>query len=294
MRAAAERGGAQAPRASRLTALTIVIDLDPNIIRIGPLLITWHGVFSVLGIIAAARIGFWLLEKDEGDLKGRSGDGLAWMVVVGLVGARLLYVWENFSIFAHGQLLRMFALTEGGISQWGGLFGAMVGAYVWARRAKFSFWKIIDAGGPGAMIGLAVGRIGDVINGEHHGTPTSLPWGVEYVNPSTLGEPGKVVHPEVAYEMVLCLAILGLILPFHQRLKQRLPDGVLGLIYFGIYAAGRFFLSFLRTDPSVFLGMRQAQVASALMVVVAIIAVPVLWRRASRGVAPTPATSGRA
>ena len=277
-----------------MTALTIVIDLDPNIIRIGPLLITWHGVFSVLGIIAAARIGFWLLEKDEGDLKGRSGDGLAWMVVVGLVGARLLYVWENFSIFAHGQLLRMFALTEGGISQWGGLFGAMVGAYVWARRAKFSFWKIIDAGGPGAMIGLAVGRIGDVINGEHHGTPTSLPWGVEYVNPSTLGEPGKVVHPEVAYEMVLCLAILGLILPFHQRLKQRLPDGVLGLIYFGVYAAGRFFLSFLRTDPSVFLGMRQAQVASALMVVVAIIAVPVLWRRASRGVAPTPATSGRA
>ena len=277
-----------------MTALTIVIDLDPNIIRIGPLLITWHGVFSVLGIIAAARIGFWLLEKDEGDLKGRSGDGLAWMVVVGLLGARLLYVWENFSIFAHGQLLRMFALTEGGISQWGGLFGAMVGAYVWARRAKFSFWKIIDAGGPGAMIGLAVGRIGDVINGEHHGTPTSLPWGVEYVNPSTLGEPGKVVHPEVAYEMVLCLAILGLILPFHQRLKQRLPDGVLGLIYFGVYAAGRFILSFLRTDPSVFLGMRQAQVASALMVVVAIIAVPVLWRRASRGVAPTPATSGRA
>ena len=277
-----------------MTALTIVIDLDPNIIRIGPLLITWHGVFSVLGIIAAARIGFWLLEKDEGDLKGRSGDGLAWMVVVGLLGARLLYVWENFSIFAHGQLLRMFALTEGGISQWGGLFGAMVGAYIWARRAKFSFWKIIDAGGPGAMIGLAVGRIGDVINGEHHGTPTSLPWGVEYVNPSTLGEPGKVVHPEVAYEMVLCLAILGLILPFHQRLKQRLPDGVLGLIYFGIYAAGRFFLSFLRTDPSVFLGMRQAQVASALMVVVAIIAVPVLWRRASRGVAPAPVTSGRA
>src|SRR2546430_4678123 len=44
--------------------LTIIIDLDPNIVRLGPLLITWHGVFSVLGIIAAARLGFWLLEKD--------------------------------------------------------------------------------------------------------------------------------------------------------------------------------------------------------------------------------------
>src|SRR5438552_3097695 len=137
--------------------LTIIIDLDPNIARIGPFLITWHGVFSVLGILAAARLGFWLLEKDVPNMRG-TGDGLAWMVVVGLIGARLLYVWENFRIFS-GNLLRMFALTEGGISQWGGLFGAMVGAYIWARRSKFSFWKIIDAGGAGAMIGLTVGRI---------------------------------------------------------------------------------------------------------------------------------------
>jgi len=272
--------------------LTIVIDLDPNIARIGPLLITWHGVFSVLGILAAARLGFWLLAKDVPDLKGE-GDGLAWMVVVGLVGARLLYVWENFRLFAGGQILRMFALTEGGISQWGGLFGAMVGAYIWAGRSKFSFWKIVDAGGPAAMIGLTIGRIGDVINGEHHGSPTNLPWGVEYVNPSTLGEPGKVVHPEVAYEMVLCLAILAALLPFHQRLKAILPDGVLGLIYFGVYAIGRFFLSYLRLDPAVFLGLRQAQLASALMVVIALIAIPILLRLASRAAAPAPATPDR-
>ena len=276
-----------------MTFLTIVIDLNPNIVRIGPLLITWHGVFAVLGIIAAARLGFWLLQKDVPDLKG-TGDGLAWMVVVGLVGARALYVWENFRLFANGQLLRMFALTEGGISQWGGLFGAMAGAYIWARRSKFSFWKIIDAGGAAAMIGLAIGRIGDVINGEHHGTPTNLPWGVEYVNPNTLGEPGKVVHPEVAYEMVLCLLILGALLPFHQRLKARLPDGVLGLIYFAIYGAGRFFLSFLRTDPGVFLGLRQAQIASFLVVAVAIIAVPVLFRRASEAVERAPETPSHA
>src|SRR5437868_9815902 len=231
--------------------LTIIIDLDPNIVRVGPVLITWHGVFAVLGIVAAARIGFWLLQKDIPNLQG-SGDGLAWMVALGLVGARLLYVWENFRLFANGQLLRVFALTEGGISQWGGLFGAMVGVYVWSRRAHYSFWKILDAGGAGAMIGLAIGRIGDVINGEHHGSPTNLPWGVEYVNANTLGEPGRVVHPEVAYEMVLCLLILGALLPVHQRLKGRLPNGVLGLIYLGVYAAGRFFLSNLRTDPAVF------------------------------------------
>ncbi len=274
--------------------LAIVIDLDPNIVRIGPLLITWHGVFSVLGIIAAARLGFWLFEKDEPAVKGRGGDGLAWMVIFGLIGARLLYVWENFRLFENGQLLRIFALTEGGISQWGGLFGAMLGAWVWTRRAKVSFWKLLDAGGPAAMIGLAVGRIGDVINGEHHGSPTNLPWGVVYVNPNTLGQPGIVVHPEVAYEMVLCLGILALILPFHQRIKRRVPDGVLGLIYFGVYATGRFFLSYLRLDPAVFIGLRQAQLASALMVVLAVILIPVLVWRASKAGEPAQATPSNA
>src|SRR5205823_3051966 len=126
-----------------------------------PLLITWHGVFAVLGIIAAARLGFWLLQKDVPNLTG-TGDGLAWMVALGLVGARLLYVWENFRLFANGQLLRVFALTEGGISQWGGLFGAIAGVFIWSRRAKYSFWKILDASGPAAMLGLAIGRMGSL------------------------------------------------------------------------------------------------------------------------------------
>src|SRR6202165_5381750 len=154
--------------------LTIVIDLDPNLFRIGPFLITWHGVFSVLGILAAARLGLWLLQKRGVDTS-RGADGVAWMVVIGLIGARLLYVWENFKLFSGGQILRIFAITEGGISQWGGLFGAMVGAYIWARRSRFSFWKIIDAGGAATMIGLAIGRIGDVINGEAHGPHAHLP-----------------------------------------------------------------------------------------------------------------------
>ena len=257
--------------------LSIVIDLDPNLFKLGPFLITWHGVFAVLGILAAARLGLWLLSKDGVDVS-HGADGVAWMVVVGLIGARLLYVWENYKLFA-GQLNRIFLLTEGGISQWGGLFGAMVGAYIWTRRAAISYWKLIDAAGAATMIGLAIGRIGDVINGEHHGTPTSLPWGVEYVNANTLGQPGLVVHPEVAYEMVLTLALLGALLPFHQRLKSRLPDGVLGLTYLGLYGVGRFFLSYLRTDPAVFAGLRQAQLASLLMFVIAVVAIPILFQR---------------
>ena len=273
--------------------LAIVIDLEPNLFKIGPLLITWHGVFSVLGILAAARLGLWLLEKDKVDVS-HGADGVTWMVVLGLVGARVLYVWENFKFFS-GQLIHVFYITEGGISQWGGLFGAILGAYIWARRAKFSFWKVIDAGGPAAMIGLAVGRIGDIINGEHHGTPTNLPWGVEYVNPDTLGQPGVVVHPEVAYEMILMLGLLAVLLPFHQRLKARLPNGVMGLVYLGLYGLGRFWLSYFRTDPAIIFGLRQAQLASLLMFVAAIVVIPILIRRSRAGrEAPDAEPAGRA
>jgi phosphatidylglycerol:prolipoprotein diacylglycerol transferase len=273
--------------------LAIVIDLDPNLFKVGPILITWHGVFSVLGILAAARLGLWVLSKDNVDTS-HGADGVTWMVILGLVGARVLYVWENFKFFT-AQPLHAFYITEGGISQWGGLFGAIAGAYIWARRAHFSFWKVIDAGGPAAMIGLAVGRIGDVINGEHHGTPTNLPWGVEYVNPNTLGQPGQVVHPEVAYEMILTLGLLALLLPLHQRLKSRLPDGVPGLIYLGLYGLGRFWLSYFRTDPAIIFGLRQAQLASLLMFVIAVVAIPLLIRRSRAGrEAPDAEPAGRA
>jgi len=273
--------------------LAIVIDLEPNLFRLGPFLITWHGVFSVLGILAAARLGLWLLSKDKVDIT-HGADGVTWMVILGLIGARALYVWENFKFFS-GQLIHVFFITEGGISQWGGLFGAGLGAYIWARRASISYLKLVDAGGAATMIGLAIGRIGDVINGEHHGTPTTLPWGVQYVNPDTLGEPGKVVHPEVAYEMLLTIGLLALLLPFHQRLKARLPDGVLGLIYLGLYALGRFWLSYFRTDPAIIYGLRQAQLASLVMVLIAVVGIPILIARARAArAAPAAEPQGRA
>ena len=261
--------------------LTIVIDLDPNIIRLGPLLITWHGVFSVLGIIAAARLGFWLLERNGVELKGGGGDGLAWMVIVGLIGARLLYVWENFRIFANGQLLRMFALTEGGISQWGGLFGAMLGAFIWARRSKFSYWKMIDAGGPATMIGLAIGRIGDVINGEHHGTPCSFAWCVRYTSPSTLGQ-STPVHPIGVYDGMLMLTIFLVLFWYWRRARGQPPESRIYWAYLLGLGAGRFVESFVRDDPVVLFGLQEAHVLGLVYAVAGALMLWVLSMRTTR------------
>lgn len=256
----------------------ITIDLDPNLLQLGPLTITWHGVFSVLGIIAAARLAQWLLARD-GMTPDQVYDMALWMVVAGLIGARLLYAWENYHLFVGAPAYKILLLNEGGISQWGGIFGALLGALLWCRRHRFSYLKVIDAAGPGNAVGFLIGRIGDVINGEHHAIATTLPWGVTYVNAHTLGQPGRVVHPEVAYEMVLCLVLLGALLPFYNRMKGRLPDGVTGLTWLALYAAGRTLLSFLRED-SLFLGLRQAQIAGIVMVAVALVAIPLLLRRA--------------
>ncbi len=256
---------------------TITIDLDPNVLQLGPALITWHGVFSVLGIIAAARLAAWLLARD-GITSEQVYDMAVWMVVVGLLGARLLYVWENYQQFVHGPWYRVLALNEGGISQWGGIFGALVGGWLWSRRNHLDFLRVIDAAGPANAIGFAIGRIGDIINGEHHAISTTLPWGVDYINQHTLGQPGRVVHPEVAYELIWCLVLLAAGLPLYARMKARLPAGVVGLGWLGLYAAGRTLLSFLRED-SLFLGLRQAQWAGLLMVAVAVVAIPLLISR---------------
>lgn len=270
-----------------MTFLEIQIDLDPNLFTLGPVVLTWHGIFSVLGILAAIRMTQWLAwrhDRIEGD---KVYDAAFWAVVVGLVGARLHFVLENYRLFS-GHLLKILAVNEGGISQWGGIFGAMLGIWIWSRRHAVSFWKLLDAVGPPALVGLAIGRIGDVINGEHHGTPTNLPWGVRYVNLHTLGQPDSVVHPEVAYEMILCLAILALLLPFMGRLKERLPDGVTGLLFLAVYGVGRFLLSYLRADQVEY-GLRQAQWASLLMVVLAVFFSVFLLTRRRAEPEPEPA-----
>ena len=262
---------------------TIVIDLNPNLLRIGPLLITWHGIFSVLGILAAARVAQILL-KPEGISADRVYDLAVWMVIGGLIGARLLYVWENYQQFV-GTWQRIVYVNEGGISQWGGIFGGLVGGYLWCWRSKIDYRLVLDVAGPANALGFAIGRIGDIINGEHHAIDSNVPWAVQYVNEQTLGEPGRTVHPEVAYELVFNGIVFVTAIVTWPLFKRRLPVGVTGLIWLSVYGIGRFALSFLRKDSLIF-GLRQAQWASLAMVAVSLVAIAIWMVRASRTVPP--------
>ncbi|MDP2727504.1 MAG: prolipoprotein diacylglyceryl transferase [Dehalococcoidia bacterium] len=243
----------------------ITIDLNPNIATIGAFTLAWHGVFSAVAII----VGIWLtLRLLRGtDISEDDAYTLAlWSVIGGIVGARLFHVIDAWDLYSKNPI-QILMINEGGLSIYGAIIVGTLAAIVTMLIKHINVGRFLDAGAPGLVLGQAIGRIGDVINGEHHGLPTDWPIGVRYVNPDTLGEPGKVVHLSVGYEMIWDIIVLAVLL----RLRGRLPkDGMVFALYMALYAFGRFFITFARVDAKVVLGLSQAQVIALIMLVVSV------------------------
>jgi phosphatidylglycerol:prolipoprotein diacylglycerol transferase len=146
-------------------------------IRLGPIAISPHGI----GIAAGYLLGAMLMLR-EGRKRGLSeeamGTILVWALVGAIVGARFFYVVAHLSDFdSFGEML---AIWRGGISLIGGIFGAMAFAYPFMRRSGYRFLQVMDAAAIGLAFGIAVGRIGDLIIGDHLGKPTDFFLGWAY------------------------------------------------------------------------------------------------------------------
>jgi phosphatidylglycerol:prolipoprotein diacylglycerol transferase len=127
---------------------------------------------------------------------------------------------------------------------------------------------LADIAAPAVLISMAIGRIGDIINGEHFADATTLPWGVVYTNPNSPGFGRPAAHPAVAYELLFDLVLVAAIWPFRHRLR---PHGMFFMLYGGLYSMGRFFLSFLRDETNVYFDvLNQAQILALLVILVAI------------------------
>lgn len=145
-------------------------------------------------------------------------------------------------------------MNEGGIGLFGAIVGGSLSGYLAARRLGVPAGPIADLAAPGLLLGQAIGRIGDLINGEHLSLPTSLPWGVMYVHPDSPGSRNPV-HPAVGYELLWDLAVLGVLF----GLRHRLPAGGTYWSYLLLYSGGRFAISFLRLDPVQLFGLQLSQ-----------------------------------
>ncbi len=137
-------------------------------------------------------------------------------------------------------------------------------------RRKHLEARYLDAVALGLPLGVAIGRIGDVINGEHNGDPSSSFLAVRNSHPDALTpDPSMAFQSGGLYEVLLALAVLGAMWP----LRNRLPaPGDLAWLVLALFAIGRFFEFFLRSDsPSLALGLSNAQWTSIVLLLVAVV-----------------------
>jgi len=245
----------------------IQIPFDPNV-HLGPITLAWHGIFTAVGIF----FGVWLpLRLLRGKISEEDGWAVAtWGVVGGIIGARLVHVIDQLPYYiAHPE--QILFIWTGGIAIWGAAIGGVLGGYIAAVRRGVPIGYGADAAAPGIALGFAIGRIGDIINGEHHSTACTPPEGlcVGFTHPDTLGQAGPV-HLVVAYDMVWDLSAVALTL-WLRRFIGRWPDGVIFWIWALHYAVGRFLLGFLRIgDPTYGFGLRQDQTIAVLVFAAAV------------------------
>ena len=248
----------------------------PVLFKLGPIEVRFYGLMYVVAIVVGSvLIKSEVKRKAIGLKEEEVMDFVIWTVLGGIVGARLYYVLFNWQYYARVPL-EIPAIWHGGLAIHGGIIGGVTVAYLYLKRKKIPFWKMADAVAPAIILGQAFGRFGNFMNGDAHGVPTTLPWGVVFPPESIAGRefPGIPIHPTMLYEMALNLVIFS-ILWFGLR-KREHKDGFIFATYLVLYSAGRFFVEAFRADSLMLGSFRVAQLVSlALIIVVSF----VIWKK---------------
>jgi len=202
------------------------------------------------------------------------------VVIGGLIGARIAHVTDNWAALYANDPLRAFQFWSGGIGTMGAPIGSTITGYLAARWLRLPVGFMFDTTVIGIALGEAIGRIGDIINGEHHSVPClDLPWCVRYTHPNTLGQ-STSVHLIGLYDGLLMLGIFLVLYFYWRRVRGQPPESRVWLGYLLLLGAGRFLVSYLRTDPLFLDGLQQAQVLGLLYLGAGAVTLPLLKRRA--------------
>jgi phosphatidylglycerol:prolipoprotein diacylglycerol transferase len=258
-------------------------------IHIGPLSISPHGIGIALGFLLGARL--MLPESRKKGIHDEVIYALLTRAAIGaIVGARLAYVINHLGDYTSDPL-GVFKIYNGGISLLGGFIGAILLALPKMRSERLSFWKVMDAAAPGMVLGVIVGRIGDLIVGDHLGKATHfflgykcpLKFGVP--DPSATASPCApglthgpfVVHQTALYDFLSAILLLGVLLWLRRRPRY---DGFLIMVFAAWYGAMRIVEDFLREDVRHF-GLTGSQWTASITVVICLYAL-VFVRRTPR------------
>lgn len=240
------------------------------VVRVGPLALQTSGLILLLSFVIALEV----MQRAAARLALSADDtyNLGYLAAIaGLAGARLGYVAANWSIYRQ-NLTSIVALNADALSPLAGIVTALGVGYVVAQRKRLANRRLLDALAPGLVVFAAGLAVADLASGNGYGSPTTLPWAI------TLWDAPR--HPVQIYHLMAALAI-GLILA---RSARPFAGAHFGL-FVAFYAASRFVLEPFHGDSALLGSFRSVQVASLLVLLLALVLLRV-W--AVRGAVESP------
>jgi len=238
----------------------------PVLFRIGSFEITSFGVMVALGALA----GLWVFRREltRAGLPDAALDAAVYGLVGGLLGAKLLYVFEHLD---ESTFLGLF-LDRGGMSWFGGFVGGLIAGYATIRAKGWPLVPVLAAATPALAVGQLLGRIGCFLVGDDYGRPTSLPWGVAF--PRGLPPTFERVHPAQLYEAIFLAGLAWVLIRWR---RAGIADRVVLGRYFVIAGVFRFLLEFVRVNVRV---LGPLTVAHCFALAVVGLGLVILWRPA--------------
>ncbi len=256
----------------------IIININPMAFQVAGFEIRWYPIIIILSIFATVLISMRESVK-RGLQKEQILSLLPWLLLAGIVGARLVHVIDRWEYYSH-NLASVLALQQGGLAIWGAVAGGIIVTFIYARVNKIQIGKLFDTLVPGLLVAQIIGRVACIINGDAYGDPTTLPWGFIYTHPGAIipeNLKGILTHPYPVYEMMWNGIALFFLLIMRKRFKT---NGILFLAYLVIYSFGRFLLTFVRQEKIWFWGLQEAQIIAIVILLISMAIIIYLHRKA--------------
>lgn len=225
--------------------LSITWDADPEIFRLGNFAIRWYSFFFALSFFMAYIIMHWIFTKENVSVKIM--DQLTTYMILGpVIGARLGHVlfYQPALYLAHP--LNIFKIWQGGLSSHGAGLGIIVALIIFSKQRKMSFLWLIDRLVIVMSLTGALIRIGNLMNSEIFGLPTSLPWGFIFLRSGLPAAAMVPRHPTQIYESLSCFIIFLVLLRLYRQNNGKPAPGLLFGLFMLLMPGIRFIIEFIK------------------------------------------------